>query len=118
MSKNKPHAVTAISPHPNGQEAFLQLSSGGVAKFSLKDMALSPHFQSKTPKSCVKMEAVVVGSAAALVRLSAKNRLYVDETEVLNGATSFFVHSDFLLVTTIQHELKSLPLAAVSALPP
>ena len=43
----------------------------------------------------------------------AKNRLYVDDVEVLNGATSFHLHSDFLLVTTIQHQLKSLPLSAV-----
>ena len=105
--------VTAISPHPDGQEAFLQLSSGSVVKFSLKDMAISSHFQSHLPKTCVKMEVACHDGDTALIRLSAKNRLYVNQTEVLNGASSFFVHSDFLLVTTIQHELKSLPLAAV-----
>ena len=119
-----PDTPIYITAHPrNGAVAFVQLSNGHVLKVNNKsdsEWSLEPMFTTSAksaPKSCVKMEVVCCDSPPSpdvrLIRLSAKNRLYVDDVEVLNGATSFHLHSDFLLVTTIQHQLKSLPLSAV-----
>ena len=103
-------SIACISGHLNGKFAYLQLSNGSVFVYDSDQDCLQVHLESKSPKSCVKMEVVVKDSMVALLMLSGKNRLYLDGQEILNGVTSFFVHSDFLLVTTIQHQLKTLPL--------
>ena len=41
-------------------------------------------------------------------------RLYINGTEVGSGITSFYIHSDFLMVTTVKHTLKCLPLSEVA----
>ena len=41
-------------------------------------------------------------------------RLYINENEVATGITSFFIHSHFLMVTTVKHTLKCLPLNQLS----
>ena len=41
-------------------------------------------------------------------------RLYVNGQEVASGITSFFIHSDFLMATTVKHTLKCLPLSEMS----
>ena len=37
-------------------------------------------------------------------------RLYINGKEVASGITSYFIHSDFLMVTTVKHTLKCLPI--------
>ena len=37
-------------------------------------------------------------------------RLYVNGKEVASGITSYYIHSDFLMVTTVKHTLKCLPI--------
>ena len=39
-----------------------------------------------------------------------RGNLYLNDKEIATGVTSFFIHSDFLMVTTVKHTLKSLPL--------
>ena len=41
-------------------------------------------------------------------------RLYVNGQEVASGISSFFIHSDFLMATTVKHTLKCLPLSEMS----
>lgn len=55
------------------------------------------------------------GAEMALVGLTSRNRLYVDSREVCSNASSFFVHSHFLLVTTLSHTLLCLPLDKLSS---
>ena len=50
-----------------------------------------------------------------LISLNERNqRLYINGQEVASGITSFFVHSDFLMATTVKHTLKCLPLSEMS----
>ena len=37
-------------------------------------------------------------------------RLYVNGKEVASGITSYYIHSDFLMVTTVKHTLKCIPI--------
>ena len=54
--------VVATVAHPSGQEAFIQLTDGSVHKVTISSqeghLDIRPHFKSKLPKSCLKMEAV------------------------------------------------------------
>ncbi|XP_057324154.1 putative elongator complex protein 1 [Microplitis mediator] len=57
------------------------------------------------PESCDQMEVVEIEGRHVIVMLGCTNRLYVDGSEVANNITSICVHSDFLLLTTLQHAL-------------
>ena len=41
-------------------------------------------------------------------------RLYVNGKEVASGITSYYIHPDFLMVTTVKHTLKCLPIKHLS----
>ncbi|OXU28995.1 hypothetical protein TSAR_015024 [Trichomalopsis sarcophagae] len=56
-------------------------------------------------RAMVKVEFVMFGEKEAIVTLSRKYVLYVNGKQVSNNITSFFVHSEFLLLTTLQHAL-------------
>ncbi|XP_014224134.1 elongator complex protein 1 [Trichogramma pretiosum] len=53
----------------------------------------------------VKLEFVQFGSREVIVNLSRKHVLYVGGKQVANNVTSFHVHSEFFLITTLQHTL-------------
>ena len=53
----------------------------------------------------VKLEFVRFGSKEVIVNLSRKNVLYLGGKQVANNVSSFHTHSEFFLVTTLQHTL-------------
>ncbi|CAG5101165.1 Similar to Elp1: Elongator complex protein 1 (Mus musculus) [Cotesia congregata] len=57
------------------------------------------------PESCDQVEVVEIEKRHVIVMLGCTNRLYVDGTEVANNINSICIHSDFLLLTTLQHAL-------------
>lgn len=59
---------------------------------------------------CCHVEAVNIDSKNFIVAQSYSNCLLIDGKEVANNITSFYVHSDFLLLTTLQHTLICIPL--------
>lgn len=63
------------------------------------------------PEFCDHIESVddhVIG-------LAASGRLYVDGKEIISAISSFAIHSDFLVVTSLQkHRLLCLPLTRLS----
>ena len=46
------------------------------------------------------------GGAEHVLGLSSRHRLYRDGEEIAGDVTSFCVHSEFVLVTTLKHTLK------------
>ena len=74
---------------------------------TLKNLELEVESWCLKPK-CTQIEAY---GSDWIVSLNERNqRLYLNDTEIATGVTSFFIHSNFLLVTTVKHTLKSLPL--------
>uniref|UniRef100_A0A0C9R4C0 Elongator complex protein 1 n=2 Tax=Fopius arisanus TaxID=64838 RepID=A0A0C9R4C0_9HYME len=57
------------------------------------------------PEPCDHVEVVRIGMRQVLVTLGSRNRLFLDGAEVANNITSICIHSEFLLLTTLQHAL-------------
>lgn len=55
--------------------------------------------------SVIKIEIVKFNDNESVITLTQKHVLYVDGKQVSNNVTSFFVSSEFLLITTLQHTL-------------
>lgn len=56
-------------------------------------------------RAMVKVELTKFGEKEVIVALSRKYVLYVNGKQIANNVTSFSVHSEFLLLTTLQHAL-------------
>ncbi|XP_058806417.1 putative elongator complex protein 1 [Phymastichus coffea] len=56
-------------------------------------------------RAVIKVEFVKFNEKEVLVALTRKHILHVDGNPVANNVTSFSVHSEFLLITTLQHTL-------------
>ena len=55
----------------------------------------------------------VVETEAGVLGLTDRYRLYLDNTEIHSSLISIFLHSDFLLATSLEHRLLTLPLSAL-----
>lgn len=111
-----PEPIYSISRDPCGNVAAVQLVSGLVLKYQPNDTELKPWLSNGSlqhPNVCLDM-AVVADPKEDLYHclgLTARHRLYLDGKEIASNISSFVVHSDFLLATTMKHELRCLPLA-------
>jgi elongator complex protein 1 len=47
-----------------------------------------------------------------IIGLSENNKLYGNNTQISIECTSFFIHNDFLIFTTLNNNVKFLPLQA------
>lgn len=64
----------------------------------------------KWRESCCHVETLKIDSKSFIIAQSYLNCLLIDGEEVANNITSFYVHSDFLLLTTLQNTLICIPL--------
>ena len=106
-------------------EAIIQLNNGAVLAYLPEHDTVKPwqignkelHMVAK----CTKLSALhrpikeltdnKTKPTIKLLALSEKNRLYLDGVEIATGVTSYFLHTHFLLITTLQHTLRSLPIS-------
>ncbi len=94
-----------------GNTAAILMTNGTVLKLD-QDREISPWFEIENhPTNVTKLELV---NNDCLIALTDRQRLFVNGKEVANGVNSFFVHSDFLLATTVKHSLRCLPLKFLS----
>lgn len=56
-------------------------------------------------KLCIQMEVIKIDSKDIILALSLDNSFLIDGKEIAKNITSFYVHSAFLLLTTLQHTL-------------
>ncbi|KYM98961.1 Elongator complex protein 1 [Cyphomyrmex costatus] len=56
-------------------------------------------------KLCAQMEIVKINSNDVILALSLENSFLIDGKEIAKNITSFYVHSDFVILTTLQHTL-------------
>ncbi|XP_063980475.1 elongator complex protein 1 [Diachasmimorpha longicaudata] len=91
-----------IVPTTDPNEAYLILDSG-VLKYTHGEGIIPTEII--LPEQCDHVEAVRIGMRHVLVALGSRNRLFLDGAEVANNITSICIHSEFLLLTTLQHTL-------------
>lgn len=93
-------------------EAMVQTSTGKLFTFSEANGLVEYHFS--FPECCYQFEVCSLpgeSSTVFLFGMTHRHRFYIDDKEVANNVNSFFVHSDFLLLTTLQHQLLCCPLS-------
>ena len=100
-------AVDHIVPSPDKNRAYIVVN-GNVLRFTEDDKFVPTKVQ--LPEQCIKVEIVEINKKDVIISLSHKHRLFIDGKEVSNNITSFYIHSDFLLLTTLQHTLICFPL--------
>lgn len=105
--------VLNMAASPCGKEVAVQLINRQVLKLSFQDETYQLTPWCTLPVICRQMEIVLRSDRLKLVALSDRHRLHFDAVEVATGVTSFYVHSDYLLVTTTQHTLRCLPLESL-----
>lgn len=57
------------------------------------------------PEPCSVVEVINIDGRHVLVSLTSRGRLFIDGNETASNITSFALHSEFILLTTLQHTL-------------
>lgn len=99
--------IQHIVPSPDADAAYV-ITDKAVLKYTI-DTGLVPT-SIELKELCNHVEVVKLGLKHLVIALSCSNRLLIDGKEVTNNITSFHVHSEFLLLTTLQHTLICIPL--------
>lgn len=81
---------------------FLQLNSGDIVKYTSGNVIIQD-ISFKT--SCSQFDIILIQNKLHFLGLSQKGIFYIDNVSVLNNISSYFVHTSFLLITTLQHYL-------------
>lgn len=107
-------SVISLSVNPDAASSVaVQLISGTVLRFSLEDESLLPwetangqylHF----PFACSQMEVTSFCGEEAVLGLTDRFRFYVNGIEVASNCTSFAIHDEFLLLTTLSHTVRCI----------
>ncbi|CAL7938888.1 unnamed protein product [Xylocopa violacea] len=99
--------IQHIIPSPDSKEAYIVMANS-VIKYT-KETELEPtdiHLQD----SACKVQVVRIGAKHSVLSLYHRNYFAINGEQIANNITSFFIHSEFLLLTTVQHTLICLKL--------
>lgn len=100
-----PEAVTRIQAHPTEPTAvFLQLRNGNLLQYDIGGRSICPQDVTFSV-SCPKFDVVSLNDNLHFLGLTHKGTLFLNDAKILNNVSSFFVHTHFLLLTTLQHLL-------------
>ncbi|XP_063627184.1 putative elongator complex protein 1 [Cydia splendana] len=103
-TESLPEPVVRIEPHPNeSSAAYLQLINGDIMLYTLGG-SMEPQDVSFSV-ACPTFNVINVSDEIHFLSLTHKGTLYLDDEKILNNVSSFFVHTHFLLLTTLQHVL-------------
>lgn len=99
-----PSAVISIHLHPTDySKVLLQSNSGDIYKYGIGGSLESQNIA--FPVSCPKFSVLSIDGSLYFLGLSHKNVLFLNDSSIMNGVSSYFVHTHFLLITTLQHLL-------------
>ncbi|XP_046749478.1 putative elongator complex protein 1 [Diprion similis] len=105
------HTITGAIQHivssPDPETVYI-VAEGCILTYS-KGKGVNPTGITVS-ESCHQVEVIQVDNKHIVLCLSEKYCLFVDGKEIANNITSFFVHTEFLLLTTLQHVLISIAL--------
>ncbi|KAL8606732.1 hypothetical protein ACOMHN_018766 [Nucella lapillus] len=116
--------VISLSVNPqNASCVAVQLSTGHVLRFNYEEEMLLPWETAdggelRFPFACTQVAVTTFQEEEAVLGLTDRYRFYVNGTEVASNCTSFAVHDEFLLLTTLSHTVRCISRhTAVKALP-
>lgn len=101
------YPIEHIISSPDASTAYIKVKER-IFKYT-KDKKLEQTNKTLN-KLCVQMEVIEIDSKDVILALSLDNSFLIDGKEIAKNITSFYVHSDFLLLTTLQHTLICVPL--------
>ncbi|XP_059486285.1 putative elongator complex protein 1 [Neocloeon triangulifer] len=76
---------------------------------TLDEFSTNTQIQFKNFYSCVQFNIVQVESETHVIGRSLLGQLYVDSVDVMKNCSSYFIHSDFILITTSENKLLCIP---------
>ncbi|XP_071449948.1 elongator complex protein 1 [Hetaerina americana] len=92
--------------------AALQLENGQILRYEIpNDISAFKNLKGEKVESLpimIKMEVCRISGVEFIFGLTSKHRFYINNNEVLSDCSSFFVHSEYLLLTTNHHTLISV----------
>ena len=102
--------IYTITPVTHGPDvsAMVQLCDGTLVRVRIEDGRLSVEDAGlKWPGVC----STVLSCDQGIIGLSDRFKLYLDTRELASNVTSLSLHTNFLLVTTLDHQLLTLQLS-------
>ncbi|XP_061166857.1 putative elongator complex protein 1 [Saccostrea echinata] len=108
-------AVYNMCCDSESEEAILaiQLTDGFIMKYDIGSEMIIP-WELNTgeelsfPIPCQQMALCSIGEQKVVLGLTNRYRFYVNNTEIASNCTSFAVHKEFLLLTTLTHTLRCI----------
>ncbi|XP_046853969.1 putative elongator complex protein 1 [Xenia sp. Carnegie-2017] len=102
-----------LSVNVDTSSVALELTDGSIMKYTSdsEHVKLEPWFDAdgnavSLLQPCEHIAVVKIGKEEVVIGLTRHGRLYVNNKEIANNCSSFFVHDEFLLVTTTSHLLR------------
>ncbi|XP_056022733.1 putative elongator complex protein 1 [Ostrea edulis] len=91
----------------------IQLTDGYILKYDIGTEMVIPWELSggeelSFPIPCQQMALCTIGEQKVVLGLTNRYRFYVNNTEVASNCTSFAVHKEFLLLTTLTHTVRCI----------
>ncbi|EFN87660.1 Elongator complex protein 1 [Harpegnathos saltator] len=99
--------IEHIIPSPDASAAYV-ITNKSVLIYTIGIGLVPTNIKWTVP--CCHVEAIKIGSKHFIIGLSHFYRFLIDGNEVCNNIISFYVHSEFLLLTTLQNTLICIPL--------
>ncbi|KAA0192735.1 hypothetical protein HAZT_HAZT001903 [Hyalella azteca] len=98
-----------------GDETFFLSSSGVVYKFDFEGCGcreVQTHDGTNIvfPSRCLQLTACIVDDKIIFLGWNERGRLFLNNQQLYGNCSSFLVHDDHLLLTTLNHKLLMLPL--------
>nr|CAD7393378.1 unnamed protein product [Timema cristinae] len=85
-------------------KVLLQMSDGKLFVYDTAQNKVSL-YNFNLSECCTKLNILRVEETEFVFGLSDRNRFYINTKEIANNVTSYTLHSEFILLTTLQHTL-------------
>ncbi|KAJ3242809.1 hypothetical protein HDU78_001127 [Chytriomyces hyalinus] len=100
----------------DSKNSIVETAEGLVSQLQLSGGSWSAQILTELPAPCPWIAAVEVGKdydslETVVIGLSDRNRFYINSRLVSSEVTSFFVHDDHIIVTTLSHTARFIPLS-------
>ncbi|XP_048252379.1 elongator complex protein 1-like isoform X2 [Haliotis rufescens] len=108
--ENLVHCIAVSVDTPS---VAIQLCDGTVLRYLSDDDSLSPWNTEcgqdlQLPHACSQMSVCLIGGEEVVLGLTDRYRFYVNDKEIASNCTSYAVHDEFLLLTTLSHTCRCI----------
>lgn len=106
QSLTLPDAVMRCHLHPkNPYELFVHFNNGEIIGYNMESEIIPMDTSICLPIPCPRFSILVLDDELVFISLSHKGNLYYNDNLIMNNVSSYFIHTYFLLLTTLQHVL-------------